>query len=169
MEPRGDLRSSRLRRVAALACVCLALWLLRANPATTQTPSDGTAPDLPSGITLAMLASRTPVRCKFIGTKMVSQTRDSSRTGTALQTVTSVLNFQASSIAKIPAGASSNPMVEACRNFIRQCQRREDAIEAMLKANCREKVYRNCEIIDAAAPRCDAARVAQWRTCYPDN
>lgn len=168
MAYRSDLRS-RISRVAILACVCLGLWLLRANPGVTQTPPDGSAPDLPPGVTLAMLASRTPVRCKFIGTRMVSQTLEAPRTGTAQQTVTSVLNFQASSIAKVPVGSSTNPLVEACRSFISRCRCREDAVEALLKANCREKLYRNCEIIDAAASRCDKARVAQWRSCYPDS
>src|SRR5262249_27768110 len=122
-------------RQVLFAAVCCGI-LIAAAPALTQdasssdpspsasssgpTPADGTTPDLPPGVTLAMLASRTPVRCKFIGMKMVSQTFDAPRIGTAQQTVTSVLNFQASSLAKIPAGTSCSPQVEACRNFISQ-------------------------------------------------
>lgn len=140
------------------------------TPTSTSPTTASSSPSLPPEVTLASIVTRAPVHCTFIGANLVSQSMDTPTVVPAAEIVPKVMSMPSSALDV--AAAQSPPsscMAKLCA-FLHQCKCPADRIEAMLRANCTEKLYKNCEIIQSAEGcGCPTARTAQWRTLYPDN
>jgi hypothetical protein len=137
----------------------------------SQTPegdSSSAVPALPTGVTLESLVTDCTGRCHFVGDAMLSMTVRSTRILPLATVMKTVLETTPTSLDNVPEDPDL-PRMDEARHFLHRCRNTDDLVEVMLRANTRERLYKNSDIIDAANGRCANDRVARWRVQYPDS
>lgn len=158
-------------RVSASVITTFILGLfLSGVVAFSQEPSApvGTPPDLPSEVTLAQLVARKKHTCVFVGGKDVGHSNGPAYTASLAEVMPQMLAITPTSLDRAAAAPNATRCLKSFCAFVKRVNCPNDLTEAMIRANCREKIYKNCDIINAAASKCSPERVAQWRAQYPD-
>lgn len=149
---------------AGVQVFALFLLVLPAVASAQEAP-----PDLPSDVTLAQLVARKRHTCVFVGNKAVQHSNGPSYTASLKEVMPKMLELTPTSLDAAAASPGATQCLKSFCAFLKRVNCPNDLTEAMIRANCREKIYKNCDIIDAAACKCSPERVAQWRQRYPDN
>jgi hypothetical protein len=165
-----------MRFLATLGLIgcCLFAFVLFSSPGIGQEPpSPEPTPalqlELPPDVTLAILATRRKHTCDIINGKAVNH-RDGPPFRADLQEVMrKVLALTPTSLDAAAASPNATPCLKSLCVFLKKTNGPNDIVEAVIRANCKEKLYKNCDIINAAVLKCSPERVAHWRQAYPDN
>jgi hypothetical protein len=161
-----------VKRTKLLIAALLVAWSVRAGPASSQqaTPNPaGESPELPPGVTLSSIVSRQTHRFDFIGKKAKRVVSDAPVAASISTVMAVIATSDTSALDKYVTDDPRCKKIRDCQTFLRACRSKEDVVEAVLKANAKERVYKNSEIIDAAAPLCCAQTNQRFRQRYPDR
>lgn len=139
------------------------------SEAPPPVPAASSPPDLPPDVTLAQLVARKKQTCTFVGKKVIKRTDGPTYTAPLAEAMPTLLELTPTSLDAAAARPNAKPCLKSLCAFAKKVNCPNDVIEAVIRANCKEKIYRNCEIIDAAAKKCAPERIAKWRQLYPDN
>lgn len=132
-------------------------------------PAASAVPDLPPDVTLAMLAARRRYTCDILNGKVTNEKISPTYTASIPEVMPKILELKPTSLDAAAAAPNATPYLKSLCNFLRKANCPNDVVEALIRANCREKLYKNSDIISAAAGRCSPDRVARWRQLYPDQ
>lgn len=168
------MRENRsMRAITVLVTLFLLLscgWLGAQDGTGAAPPSPSAAlPDLPPEITLAQLVAKKTDRLTVVGKKIVKREEGKTVTRPVSEAMGLILKLQPDSLDAAAASPKATNCLKGLCRFLHTTRGPDDTVEAVIRANCKERIYKNSEIIGAACGRCSPDRVAKWRALYPDK
>lgn len=127
------------------------------------------APDLPEGVTLQQLAERKKHTCTYVGDKAVKHEDGPKYIAPIEVVMPPLMKLKPDSLERMAAAPGATPTMKSLCAFLKRSSCPNDVAEAVIRANCKEKLYCNKDLIDAAAPHCNPHRVASWRQKYQNQ
>lgn len=153
----------------AIAVLCVSLGSAQPAPSAPPAPTASAPPDLPSDVTLAMLVARRKHSCDIVKGQAVNHKDGPTYTAPLTEVAPQMMKLTPTTLDTAAAAPDATPCMKSMCTFLHHTSCPDGVAEAMIRANCKEKIYKNCEMIDAVASSCNPACVARWRTQYPDQ
>lgn len=167
--------SSRVSVPRGLIATCLILVFLAVpgsgigQEAPPAEPAAAAPPELPPDVTLAMLVARQRYSCDLVNGKATNEKIGPIYTASLSECMPKLLELQPNSLDAAAAAPNATKTMKSLCSFLKRAHCPNEVVEAMIRANCKEKIYKNSEIIAAAAAKCSPQRVTEWRAKYPDH